>query len=226
MIGYRFRKRAYLEMALMHRSFRFENETIGMDNQRLEFLGDAVLGFVAAEHLFARFREMEEGGLTALRSRMTSGKMLARLAREIRLGEHIKIGKGEEKTGGRARSSNLEDALESIIGAAYLDGGMKAARKIFDRLFVPHTAGLNEDVWAGNPKGELQEYAQRVWRRSPQYRIATREGPPHAVVFTAEVTVTERLRGLGKGRNKQEAEVEAAKHLLDHMSERDRGRNR
>jgi len=221
-LGYSFRKRAFLELALMHRSFRFESEAVGMDNQRLEFLGDAVLGFIAAEYLFEASRDMDEGGLTAFRSRATSGKTLARLAQDVRLGDYIKIGKGEEKTGGRTRPSNLEDALESVLGAAYLDGGMKAVRKIFQRVFVPAMPDLSEDVWAGNPKGKLQECAQRVWKRSPLYRIVTREGPPHAALFTAEVTIGEGLRGVGKGRNKQEAEAGAARDLLEQLPDRHR----
>lgn len=208
-IGHRFRKRALLESALMHRSFRFENRNIGDDNQRLEFLGDAVLGFVSAAYVYSKFEDKDEGVLTSFRSQISSGRALARVAKSIELGKYIKMGKGEELSGGRKRSSNLADALEAIIGAAYLDGDMKAVNKVFKRLFVPRLDSLT-DVWAGNPKGKLQEYSQRTWRSSPKYRTVRREGPAHATVFTVEVTLPDGTVGRGKGRNKQHAEAEAA----------------
>ncbi len=216
-LGYRFRQTDLLETALRHPSFCFETMPESRDNERLEFLGDAALTLVVAEHLYARFPELEEGGLTALRSRITSGNMLSRVAHDIRLGPHLKIGKGEEKTGGRNRPSNLEDALESVMGAAYLDGGIRAVRKIFQKIFAAHLATLTPDKWADNPKGKLQDYAQRVCRETPEYRIIRREGPAHAAIFTAEVRVGNTLRGIGRGRSKQEAEIRAAQDALRHV---------
>jgi len=225
-IGYRFRKRRLLEAALVHRSFRFENRGITMDNQRLEFLGDAVLGFVSAAHLYKVFGDRDEGEMTAFRSRMTSGKALAALAREIELGEWLQMGKGEQRSGGHKRSSNLADALEAVIGAAYLDGGLRAVQKVFKTLFHPLLDGLSDDVWAENPKGKLQEYAQRRWKAGPKYRIVRKDGPPHASTFTVEVSVREHVYGTGKGRNKQAAETHAAEKALKHLQGGGRRRRR
>ena len=223
-IGYRFRKRSLLDTALIHRSFRFENGQVTSDNQRLEFLGDAVLGFITAAHVYERFVGRDEGFLTSLRSRITSGKALAKTARDICLGEYVKIGKGEERSGGRKRPSNLADALEAVVGAAFLDGGMKAAQKILKKLFVPQLDGLSDDVWAENPKGRLQEYSQRTWKKSPRYRVIRKVGPPHATVFTAKVTLGGGIEGTGRGRNKQDAETKAAVDALSKLPEKRTGR--
>jgi ribonuclease-3 len=213
-IGYGFTKTALLVSALTHRSYRFEHRDVTDDNQRLEFLGDAVLAFAAAAHLYEEMKETDEGVLTSIRSQMTSGRSLSQIAREIDMGRFLRMGKGEELSGGRDRASNLEDALEAVLGAAYLDGGSKAVRKIFKTLFVPRIERLSGDVFEDNPKGRLQEYAQRHWRRSPQYRIAERKGPPHAMIFTAEVVLDGEVRGRGEGLNKQQAEAAAAMSAL------------
>ena len=217
-LGYGFRKRNLIESALMHRSFRFENNDITVDNQRLEFLGDALLGFLTAAHLYKKFQDRDEGILTSLRSRITSGKALAELAARISLGEYIKMGKGEESSGGRTRSSNLADTLESVVGSVYLDGGMKAVQKVFVKLFVPQLNSLSDDIWAENPKGKLQEYSQRRWKKSPQYLLVHKDGPPHATVFTVEVVLGDDLRGVGKGCNKQDAEMHAATDVLNRLN--------
>jgi ribonuclease III len=213
-IGYRFRRPALLEMALIHRSHRYENPGMAADNQRLEFLGDAVLGLLAAAHVYEKFADRDEGMLTTLRSQMTSGQALARVAAALELGRHLKMGKGEEQTDGRNRPSTLADALEAVIGAAYLDGGMRACQRIFRVLFLPATGGLEDDHWASNPKGKLQEYCQRRWKCGPQYRLIRREGPAHATQFTVEVLVQGEPQGLGTATNKQDAEAEAALEAL------------
>jgi len=213
-IGYRFRRRSLLRAALTHRSYRFESAGVASDNQRLEFLGDAVLGLLTAEYFFAVFQEEDEGVLTTLRSRVASGKALAELARRIELGAFLRVGKGEEASGGRERRSNLADALESVLGAVYLDGGMKGAEKVFTRLFVPLIESLGDDMWEGNPKGKLQELTQTRWKTSPVYRLAGKKGPAHATVFSVEVDVSGRVLGRGTGRSKQQAERQAAQEAL------------
>lgn len=213
-IGYRFRRPALLDLALVHRSYRYEKAEASADNQRLEFLGDAVLGLVAAGYVYETFPDRDEGALTTMRSQMTSGQALARVAARIDLGRYLKMGKGEERAGGCNRPSSLADALEAVIGAAYLDGGMRACERIFAALFVPHTARLNEDMWAGNPKGRLQELCQRRWKSSPRYVLTQRNGPAHAQVFTVEVLVNGEVQGRGSGTNKQDAEAEAAGEAL------------
>lgn len=216
-LGYRFRCPELLRQALMHRSYRFETEGVEQDNQRLEFLGDAVLGFVTAAFLFEHHRDMDEGVLTSLRSQVTSGKGLARIARQLGLGAFILLGKGEEESGGRTRSSSLEDALESVIGAAYLDGGVKAVNRLFAAVFVPEIEALSGDVWAHNPKGKLQEYSQQRWKTGPVYELTGREGPAHAASFTSRVVLPDGTEGLGTGSSKQASERQAALQVLNRL---------
>jgi len=213
-IGYAFRRRELLEVALTHRSFRFENAGVSEDNQRLEFLGDAVLGFLTAAFLYDKHDTSDEGVLTSLRSQTASGKALARFAREAGLGEAVRLGMGEERSGGRKRASLLADTLEAIIGAAYLDGGMKGCGKIFRKLLVPRLEELSGDVWEHNPKGKLQEYSQKRWKKSPVYKVVDRAGPAHATLFTVSVRLENGLHAEGHGQSKQEAETRAAQGLL------------
>jgi ribonuclease-3 len=217
-LGYSFRKKSLLETALCHRSFRFESHGVDSDNQRLEFLGDAVLGLVAAARIYDLFEDSDEGALTRLRSRITSGKALAILGREIDLGQEIRIGKGEEQTGGRGRASNIADAVEAIIGAAYIDGGLKAAERIFSKVFMPKLDEFGEDMWAENPKGKLQAVSQRRWGCGPEYRVAGESGPPHARRFSMEVSVDGSVLGRGEGGSKQSAEVRAATSALQSIA--------
>lgn len=183
-IGYRFKRRELLEEALTHRSYRFENKDVESDNERLEFLGDAVLGLLVAAHLFREYEDCQEGILTSMRSQIASGKMLAKIAREAGLGEYLRLGCGEDGSGGRRRSSLLANALEALIGAAYMDGGLKASTKLFATVILPKFEDIEPDIWADNPKGKLQEYAQRKWQIGPVYTVVSRDGPAHNVVFS------------------------------------------
>jgi ribonuclease-3 len=209
-LGYKFGKRELLEMALMHRSYRYEAKDVAADNQRLEFLGDAVAGFLAAAHLYRMNRDGDEGTLTELRSRVTSGKALASVAREIGLGEFIRLGKGEERAGGREREALLADGLEAVIGAAYLDGGVKAAEKIVAKLLIPLLGAVPYQEWEENPKGKLQELSQRLYGRGPEYRCVSEEGPAHQKHFVVEAIVGGAKLGVGEGASKRAAETQAA----------------
>lgn len=214
-LGYKFRDINLLKMALTHRSCRFENKDVNVDNQRLEFLGDAVLGFMTAAYLYEENKNDAEGVLTTLRSRVTSGKALAALATDIGVGEYIMVGKGEERSGGRTRPSSLTDALEAIFGAVYIDGGLKGFKKVFDNFFPDLINNLDGNLWAANPKGELQEYSQAQWKRSPIYHLVDESGPAHASLFTVEVEVNGKRIGHGIGGSKQEAERKAAAMALE-----------
>jgi len=209
-IGYRFRDQQLLDMALTHRSFRFEDTDTGYDNQRLEFLGDAVLGFLAAETLYRDNPSKEEGYLTSARSQVTSGRAFARIAGELGLGEFLKLGRGELKSGGRERESNLADAFESLLGACFLDGGIPAASKVFDKIIAPLLGSGEGERWTDNPKGALQERCQRKYKQSPSYHVIAVDGPGHARRFTVEVILGDHVRGVGQGSSKQEAEINAA----------------
>jgi len=209
-LGYKFGDRALLDMALLHRSYRFEAKDVTTDNQRLEFLGDAVVGFLVAAHLYRMHADIDEGTLTELRSRVTSGKALAGVARDLGLGDYVKLGKGEEQAGGRLRETLLADGMEAVIGAAYLDGGVKAAEKIVVKLLLPLVAASTPDDWEDNPKGKLQELSQRLYGRGPEYKCISEEGPPHLKQFVVEAIVGGALLGGGEGSSKRAAETEAA----------------
>ncbi len=214
-LGYRFGRRRHLETALTHRSFRFESEGVSTDNQRLEFLGDAALGLVTGAHLYEQFPDFQEGELTRIRSHLTNSKTLARIAAQIDLGAFLRLGRGEQQSGGQQRSSNLGDALEAVIGAAYLDGGIRAVTKIYKKLFVAEVHPATRNPGIDNPKGALQEVSQRRWKSSPRYRILREDGPPHAREFTVEVLLNGEPAGTGRGPNKREAEMEAARRALE-----------
>jgi ribonuclease-3 len=222
-LGYAFRQHRLLETALIHRSFRFETSGVTDDNQRMEFLGDAALGLVAAAHVYRVHEEHDEGVLTEIRSRITCGHALARIARELDLGPLIRMGKGEEQTGGRTRPSILADALEAVIGAAYLDGGLRAVERIYNTLFAPLVAGQGKAARVGNPKGDLQQIAQREHRTDPRYRLVRSEGPSHQKVFTVDVLLGQTVIAEGSGLSRREAEARAATHAIELLTRGDTG---
>ncbi len=213
-LGYRFQDPDWLIKALTHPSYRHEQRDINRDNQRLEFLGDAVLGMLCADWLFRRFREKPEGELTRLRSSLTNSRSLARIAHSLDLGAHLFLGRGEEISGGRTRPSNQADALEAIFGAAYLDGGMAAVTAVFQRLYGPVMEECLQQPGTDNPKGVLQELAQDRWKTTPRYRMVTETGPAHDKSFTVEVSVNEEALGRGTGPSKREAEIRAAEQAI------------
>ncbi len=213
-LGYRFRRRRWLEQALTHPSFAHEQGPPHPDNQRLEFLGDAALGLAAAAALYAMNPTANEGDLTKLRSLLSSTRALAERAQALDLGRHMRLGRGEDLGGGRARASILADTLEAVVGAAYMDGGMKAATRIFDRVFKPRLDEPGLSPRHDNPKGELQEWTQRNGASPPRYQLAGEEGPPHQRVFTVRVIVGGETMGEGRGPTKRDAQVNAAREAL------------
>lgn len=213
-LGYAFKNRALLEMALTHRSFRFETKDVHDDNQRLEFLGDAVLGFIVAAHLYKVHADGREGTLTELRSSVTSGKALGAIGKKIGLGEFIRLGKGEEQAGGRGRASLLSDCLEAVIGAAFLDRGVEAAERIVEKIVIPQFCPEASRDWSENPKGKLQELSQRAYGRGPDYRRVSESGPAHCRTFVVEALVNGRVLGSASGPTRRDAEVEAARQAV------------
>jgi len=210
-IKYRFKKKALLEAALTHPSYRYEMPEAESDNQRLEFLGDAVLGLLAADILMERNPQAAEGELTKLKSAISSGSALASAARELGLGEHLRLGKGEAASGGADRDSNLEDALEALLGAVWLDGGLKASRKFFERNIFQSLE--NAGPVLNNPKGILQEYAQKKGYAAPEYKVTEASGPDHARHYCVEVTVST-YAYRGEGTSRREAEKKAAEKAV------------
>ncbi len=213
-IGYRFKKKALLELALTHPSFRYENPETKDDNQRLEYLGDAVLGLISAEHLFNNNPTAREGDMSQLRSRLTQDRKLAQIGAFAGISEFMKLGRGERKNGGAQRASNLADAVEAILGAAWIDGGARAANKIFKTVFLPELADMQDAPAKGNPKGDLQEYAQSHGFGVPVYETVETAGPEHDRVFTVEVAACGKTHKASAG-SKREAERRAALHALE-----------
>lgn len=209
-IGYRFRRKQRLQWALTHPSFRYENDDVDEDNQRLEFLGDAVLGFITAAFLYEQYPDLQEGELTKLRSHVTSSKAFARMAEDLELGTYLLLGRGEQQSGGQERASNLADAFEALVGAAYLDGGVRAVNKIFRKLIAPSLENRPDVERVDNHKGRLQELVQRHWKITPKYRVIEEAGPSHERTYEVEVRVRGELVGSGRGANKRAAEMAAA----------------
>jgi ribonuclease III len=217
-LGIRFRDAALRDTALTHRSFAFEQD-LDATNERLEFLGDAVLGLVVTDMAYEAFPEMPEGELAKLRAAIVNAQALADVARALGLGELVRLGKGEEQSGGRNKASILADALEAVIGAVYLDVGLDEARELIQRLFRPLMDAYARGEGDRDYKTILQELASRELHVMPEYRLEDR-GPDHEKEFTATVFLDGQAMGTGIGRSKKEAEQRAAKEAFDHMSER------
>ena len=208
-LGYEPRDPALFRAALTHRS------APGPNNERLEFLGDAVLNLIVAHHLFETFPQASEGDLSRLRARVVSGEPLAEVAASLELGEALQLGSGELKTGGFRRHSILADALEAVCGALYLDGGLAAAEAMIERLFGPRIAALPAPHELKDAKTRLQEHLQSLGLSLPRYRVERVEGEAHAQTFyvTCEVPAL-RLSAEGTGSSRRRAEQEAAERIL------------
>lgn len=220
-LGYTFRNKSLLLTACIHRSYKYE-KGLPEDNQRLEFLGDAVLGFLLADYMYKEFKDHQEGDLTVLRSTIAKGSALADVANVLGLGKYLMLGRGEELSGGQERLSNLEDMMEAVFAAVYLDGGMDAVRDVFIRIMNPILSGLTEDKWSGNPKGLLQHICQKYYRSDPVYTVCSIDGPKHNVSYRVSVSFEgEDVEGVGTGPNRKSAEAAAAVDLLSKLPERE-----
>ena len=222
-IRYRFRDRGLLEHALTHRSRAHEDVTGGVaDNESLEFLGDAVLGFIIAEALFREHPDLDEGQKSKIKASLVSATTLAMVGERLDLGPYLLLGRGEEKTGGRKKTALLADACEAIIAAIYLDGGMDAARDLVLREVWSLRAELSQTgtltALTGDFKSALQELLQEQQRGLPEYRIVGESGPDHRKVFDVEVWVAGIVVARADGRSKKEAEQRAAQLALDHLN--------
>lgn len=208
-LGYTFQDKSLLENALTHSSWANENRKDGQSsNERLEFLGDSILGFVVAEFLYRSFPERPEGELTRFRAELVCEKSLARIAAQIQLGSYLRMGHGEEQGGGRTRPSIMADAVESVLAAAYLDGGFAAARGIIERLLLRDVHGFrpqNQDY-----KTRLQELVQREKNQELSYHLLSESGPDHDKRFVVSVMLNGGEVGTGTGRSKKRAEQAAA----------------
>jgi ribonuclease-3 len=217
-LGVKFNDLSILQQAFVHRSYLNENPDLAMDsNERLEFLGDALLGFVAAEDLYQQFATLSEGEMTKLRAALVCQDNLAQLASSFQLGDYLFLGQGEEKSGGRQRARNLACAAESLIGAVLVDQGFFAARDFVLRLFDNNLWQAVEDRLTTDYKSRLQELAQAEKKEIPRYQLVETLGPDHDKDFSVEVLLGGEVVGRGCGKNKQSAEKEAARQALENL---------
>jgi len=224
--GYLFENKKLLTEALTHRSFYYEHtDKSTAHNERLEFLGDSVLGFVIVEYLFLSDKNLTESAMAKIKSYLVKESVLSEIADSLFLGDYLRLGKGEEATGGRKKKSLLSDAIEAVLGAIYLEGGYQKAREVVLRLFREKIDTIMHSAVLSDYKTELQERTQLLFSTLPEYRVIKQEGEEHKKVFTIEVYIDGKMLGRGTGRSKKEAQTLAAREaLLKLPSEKD-GRN-
>lgn len=204
-----------LTQALTHRSYLNENPKSKTSNERLEFLGDSVLSLLTSTELFRRFPEAPEGKLTSIRSSLVRTETLAKLAKALKLGEHLLLSRGEEKSGGRNNTSLLADTFEAVLGAIYLDQGLDQTQKLLAKHLFPLIKSISADKAIFDYKSHLQEITQRQNKVSPVYKVLSQEGPDHDKTFTVGVFLNSTLFSQARGKSKQEAEQNAAQIALD-----------
>ncbi|HEY93538.1 MAG TPA: ribonuclease III [Dehalococcoidia bacterium] len=218
-LGIKFRDISLLERSLVHRSYLNENQDIeSVSNERLEYLGDAVLGFIVAEKLYKDFPDYDEGRMTRLRSVLVRRETLARISRSINLGEYLFLGKGEDISGGRNKSANLASALEAVIAAVYLDQGIVKTRKMIIKLVGEEWQKAIKKPAVIDYKSRLQELVQSREQKIPSYQVTGTSGPDHIKTFSVEVRLGDQVLGSGSGKSKKEAETEAAREALAKLS--------
>jgi ribonuclease III len=214
-IGYRFRRPEWLIEAVTHSSFVQESNRKVRDNERLEFLGDAILNFLVSVRLAECFPEIKEGELSRARARLVTAAYLSEVAGRVNLGKYLRLGRGEEKTGGREKSALRVNALEALVAALYHDGGLETAKGFVDRFVLPSDlkAGAAQ-LFSTDYKSALQEHLQAARLGPAEYRVVEEKGPEHRKTFLVEVSANHDLRALGKGSSKKAAEQRAAESLL------------
>ncbi|MFQ5817385.1 MAG: ribonuclease III [Terriglobia bacterium] len=214
-LGYAFRDRELLAQALTHRSHRGAGRLAGCDNERLEFLGDAILGFLVTEQLYSLGARLREGVLSRIKSNLVSARQLHQVAVRLDLGRHLRLGSGEEKTGGRHKQTILANALEALVAAVYLDGGLPAARTVVRRLLVEELEARGmEHLAQADYKSALQEHLQGRKQLPARYELVATRGPEHRKEFSVAVWVDDVLVAKGRGVTKKAAEQQAAKQAL------------
>jgi ribonuclease-3 len=217
-LGHCFVKLKHLQRAVTHPSYINEHpEERICDNQRLEFLGDATLDFVIGAWVFHKYPGFDEGRMTRLRASLVRTETLAQFAKEVGIGEALRLGRGEEEAGGREREANLCDAFEAVVGALYLDGGLEAVESFIEPLVTPAAEQTLSAKADQDAKSRLQEWSQAEMGVTPRYRIVDERGPDHAKVFEAEVLLRKEVKGRGCGHSKQSAEQAAAQQACEEL---------
>jgi len=213
-----FKNPSLLEQAMVHSSYVNENPGLRLEaNERFEFLGDAILGLIIAEKLYEDYPDLTEGQMTRLRSALVRRDTLAHIARTLKLGDYLFLGRGEAASGGRHKTANLARAFEALIAAVFLDRGLIVTRRLVLKLFQGELAKLIQQGRVTDYKSQLQELIQSKYRSSPYYRVIEAEGPDHARLFTVEVIGGGVVLGKGSGKSKKLAEAEAARNALERL---------
>jgi ribonuclease III len=216
LIGHEFQDTQILLLALTHSSYARESGGHARDNEQLEFLGDAILSFLVSDYLRKAFPDLGEGKLSRGRARLVEAQNLARIATELRLGDYLRFGRGEEKTGGRTKGALLADAFEALLAAVYEDGGIRAARKVVHRLVIPPDLKSHTDeIFSTDYKSALQEKLQAMHMAAAAYRVVEEKGPQHQKTFTVEAVAGDGLRTFGEGPSKKAAQQQAACGILE-----------
>ncbi|MBN1500511.1 MAG: ribonuclease III [Spirochaetes bacterium] len=215
-----FKNPSLLNRALVHRSYANENLNEIHDNERLEYLGDSVLALIINEYLFKHFENYHEGDLAKIKSAVVAEELLVKIARELDIGEYILLGKGEENSGGRTRDSILANTVEAVIGAMYLDCGLKKTKQFVLSLFKKHIVRIDKLPSLRDPKTTLQEIVQKKYKEKPVYRLIAESGPDHNKQFTVELEINEKKILQASGSSKRKAEIEAAMNTLKLLDQR------
>lgn len=219
-LAYRFRDRAVLAQALTHRSHRVKegHRLAALDNERLEFLGDAIVGFVVSDVLYMLFPALSEGKLSRIKANLVNARSLRQVAERLELGNYLRLGPGEEKTGGRHKHAILANAVEALVAALYRDGGMEAARPFVEEFLLSELRESNiEPLARADFKSALQEYLQGRRLPAARYPMVETRGPEHSKTFTVELWVGEHCLARGEGASKKAAEQQAARQALEHL---------
>ncbi len=218
-IGIKLKDESLLQQAFIHSSYTNENLVSAIaDNERLEFLGDALLSFIVAEELYREFPDFSEGKLTETRVSLIRQETLTDIAAGLRLGDYLILGKGEESTGGRQKQNNLADAFEALVGAIFLDQGLTVTKDFVLSKFAAQLEQVREQGIGQNYKALLQEFTQARYKQLPAYRVAEASGPDHDKNFVVEVALGDRILGSGSGKTKRAAEMEAARSAWEKLS--------
>lgn len=216
-LGYTFRDRSFLTLAFIHRSYINENRAVTEHNERLEFLGDAVLGMLISDYLYRFLPSTAEGQLSYLRSRLVEASSCVSYVQSLNIAPYILLGKGERMNDGRGRDSILADLFEAIVGAIYLDGGLEAVRDFIFRNFTPHIEEILKTPLR-NWKALLQDYCQKKYQQTPTYQVLQASGPDHSKIFEISVIVNQQELGRGKGASKKEAQQAAAEDAISRFN--------
>lgn len=201
-----------------HRSYLNESNEARESNERMEFLGDSILSFIVSSYIYENYPNLKEGELTNLRSILTNTETLYLVAKDLKLGEYLKLSKGEEASGGRTNKSLLANTYESVVGGLFLDQGIEASKKFIHETIISQIETIIQDQGLKDPKSNLQEILQERFKESPIYEIVEEEGPDHARTYTVHVRIGSKVLGKGIGKSKQEAEKQAAKEALKSLS--------